>query len=117
MYKIPFERQETGLSILVNFHAPGFGFRTAKSVRIRIHNTFMYSYIYFTYIFVRNRWDKLLFAPLDQGELKWGSINKAVNEIINSHPGKHIFEVENLVSVASFVQFLSPDPYPTNKSY
>jgi hypothetical protein len=60
--------------------------------------------VYFTSIFVRNRWDKLLFAPLDQGELKWGSINKAVNEIINPHPGRHIFEVENLFSVASFVQ-------------
>jgi hypothetical protein len=48
----------------------------------------MYSYIYFTSIFVRNRWDKLLFAPLDQGKLKWGSINKAVNEIINPHPGR-----------------------------
>jgi hypothetical protein len=41
----------------------------------------MYSYIYFTSIFVRNRWDKLLFAPLDQGGLKWGSKNKAVNEV------------------------------------
>ncbi len=83
-------------------------------MRIRIHNTFLCTRTYILLpFFVQNRWDKLLFAPLDQGELKWGSINKAVNEIINSHPGKHIFEVENLVSVASFLQFLSPDPYPT----
>jgi hypothetical protein len=93
----PFERQETrficqfwSVSVILD---PDPGQQISADPDPQ--HFFMYSYIYFTSFFVRNRWDKLLFAPLDEGELKWGSINKAVNEIINSHPGRHIFEVEN----------------------
>ncbi len=97
MYR-SFERQDQDyLSVLVNFRDTGSGSRRAKSVRIRIHNFFLnYSYIYFTSIFVQNRWDKLVLYLLP-----WikGSLNGA------------------LVSVASFLQFLNPAPYPTNKSY